>query len=592
MSLLIDYIVNAVWQIPLIAIGAAVLTQFGRLGPATRHRVWLAALVLAAALPLLPAAEAVSVAIAPVNAQPPANQAAPTSAVIPVSLAPSFAPGRPTDREVRDPSPASAAPAFRPPAFGLPPIVIGESWARAIALVYSVVLAIGLVRLALAWRAAGAITRRAKATSLEPEVAEALYTAARLHGVATPPVKISHEIRSPVVAGGRAPTILIPPAFTRLSPDEQCAALLHELAHVARRDYAVNLTSEALALLICWHPVTWEIKAGARRSREAACDAIASGVLGSRDVYARRLISLADALRLTTDGETSPALVALISKSDLEDRLMQLIKGPRAPSKLRLLAASTAAAAALAPAVLLHVTPALAQDATPSVAVARVATASAPRLAVAAIAPIAPSAASQPEVAAVASQSAGAETVVPETVAWLSAPAAPALAEAAPQVTMHRLLLAQNDISPTPPAPPAPPPPPAYNGAPPAPPPPAPPAPRYDAEMNAHAREAALMAARAVAEADKAMASDEVRKAMAEAHIDGEAIRRQVAEAMDSPEVRRALAEARTAGSIEARQAIEEAKREVIRALDQAEREADRASAQSERRDRDEHDKP
>ena len=53
------------------------------------------------------------------------------------------------------------------------------------------------------WRAAGAITRRAKETTLEPEVAEALSAAARLHGVAPPPVRLSLEIRSPVVAGFR-----------------------------------------------------------------------------------------------------------------------------------------------------------------------------------------------------------------------------------------------------------------------------------------------------------------------------------------------------------------------------------------------------
>ncbi|HEY1881393.1 MAG TPA: M56 family metallopeptidase, partial [Caulobacteraceae bacterium] len=332
MTPLIDYLVNAVWQIPLIAIGAAVLSRFGRLGPAERHRVWIAAMVLAVAVPLLPAAEALSVRIAPsapafTAERPSATQPADAGRIVPVSLAP----GEPVDRAASDPFPGAAASASHQPAFGLPPIVIDGAWARVIALAYGAILIAGLLRLAIAWRAADAIARRARPAELKPEVSAALSAAARRHGVEPPPVRISDEIRSPVVVGARTPAILTPPAFCRLDADEQRAALLHELAHVARRDYAVNLACEALAVPIGWHPVAWEIKAGARRSREAACDAMASSDLGSRDAYARRLISLAGALRLTDDTETSPAMVALISKSDLEDRLMQLIKGPRPP---------------------------------------------------------------------------------------------------------------------------------------------------------------------------------------------------------------------------------------------------------------------
>ncbi len=587
MSLLIDYLVNAVWQIPLIAIGAAVLSRFGRLGPAARHHVWVAAMVLAVAMPLLPAAEALSVRIAPTAPAVDARQspaepsaAAPDARIIPVSLAP----GEPVVSAARAPSPPAAAPTPRPPALGLPPIVIDRSWAQAIAIIYGAILLAGLVRLAIAWRAACAIARRARPAELEPEVSEALNAAARRHGVEPPPVRMSDEIRSPVVVGAQSPAILTPPAFSRLAADEQSAALLHELAHIARRDYGVNLACEALAAPIGWHPVAWEIKAGARRRREAACDAMASGDVGSRDAYARRLISLAGALRLTDDGETSPALVALISKSDLEDRLMQLIKGPRAPSKMRLLAASAVAAAALAPAVLLHVTPALAQDATPVVPMAHV---SAPRPAIPAtrartVAPAAPAMiASAPAPSAMAAPAMA--TVAPTIAATI----VPAVDTVNPAMHARRLILAQADMTPPlppiPPAPPPPPPPPAYEGAPPPPPaPPAPPAPpsAYDAQIDAQVRAAMHMA---MAEADKALASDDVRKAMAQAHVDREAIRRQVYEAMNSPEVQRALSEARQAGSAEVRQALEEAKRETVRALDEAERATDEAQASADR---------
>jgi hypothetical protein len=87
----------------------------------------------------------------------------------------------------------------------------------------------------------------------------------------------------------------------------------------------------------------------------------------------------------------------------------------------------------------------------------------------------------------------------------------------------------------------------------------------------------------AMAEADKALASEDVQRAMAQAHVDREAIRRQVYEAMNSPEVQRALADARHAGSAQVHEALEEAKRETVRALDEAERATDEAQASADR---------
>ncbi|MGH7023977.1 MAG: M56 family metallopeptidase, partial [Caulobacteraceae bacterium] len=353
-DVLLAYVVNAVWQIPLVAIGAAAASRVGGLGPRGRHFLWIGALVLAVLLPALPAAEALVVAI-----QPATGPVAATAVM-------------------------SAPPMAAAPPIGLSTIVIDAGVARIIACAFALAVLIGAARLVVAWRAATALARGSAEVALATAVAEALAATARSHGVAPPPVRLSEEVRGPVVVGHRAPVILAPRAFIRLTEDEQRAALLHELAHVVRRDFAVNLLCEAIALPGCWHPVLYEIKAGARRSREIACDALAAQAVGSRDAYARRLIALADALRLRDGGETSMAMVALISRGDLEERLMQLIKGPRPPTRLRLLAAAAVAGAVIAPAALLHVTPAAAEPVV--VPVTQVAT-SAPAAPVAAIAP-------------------------------------------------------------------------------------------------------------------------------------------------------------------------------------------------------------
>ena len=565
-QILIDYVVNAVWQIPLIAIGAAILTRVGRLSPRGRHLAWVAALVLAVALPALPAAEALSVQVQATQVQaPPILDAAPPAA-------------------------APAALTSAPPAFGLPPVMIDEGLARAVALVYGAVVLLGLLRLIVAWRAASGLVRRSVAVTLPPAVRESVDRTASALGAARPQVRMSDEIRGPVVVGVRAPVILTPPAFARLGEDDQRAALLHELAHVARRDYAVNLACEALALPACWHPVIYEIKAGARHSREIACDAVASDALGSRDAYARRLIALADTLRLRDGGETSPALVALIGRSDLEDRLMQLIKGPRGTTRARVLTAAALAGAVVAPAVLLHVTPALAQ------------TWSAER-----IAPVAPAAPVAP-IAPVASVAAATIPTPP------TPPAPPRHVE-----HMRPMILAQADAPPSPPAPPPPPPAPAYAPPPPPPSPPAPPSPLppmaappappapppppdlADARMRAHMRRetevtVAASLALAHAEIEKALAetreerahmSDAEREAIrrhmseATAEIKSQAVRVAIEEAraaLDSPEVRRALAQAsRAADSPEVRRAIAEARAEAAHAAAEADRAASEA---------------
>ena len=107
-----------------------------------------------------------------------------------------------------------------------------------------------------------------------------------LAGAKVPPVKISDEVRGPVVAGR---VIVTPRGFARLTLDEQRAALLHELAHVARHDYAVNLACEAAALPVWWHPAVWAIKTERppQPRRGMACDAAAYAALGSRKIYAR-----------------------------------------------------------------------------------------------------------------------------------------------------------------------------------------------------------------------------------------------------------------------------------------------------------------
>ena len=126
----------------------------------------------------------------------------------------------------------------------------------------------------VASRAARRLVAQSRPAVLPAEVAHALGKLARAHNRAVPPVRRSFSVRSPAVVGALRPVILIPQDL-QAGDQELRAALLHELAHVLRHDYAVNLVCEVPTLPVAWHPATLGLKAGVRHSRELACDAMA-----------------------------------------------------------------------------------------------------------------------------------------------------------------------------------------------------------------------------------------------------------------------------------------------------------------------------
>ena len=87
--------------------------------------------------------------------------------------------------------------------------------------------------------------------------------------------------------------VLIPArALTGLSGAELELVLAHELAHVARADYLVNLLQSALEALLFYHPAVWWVSNGIRAEREFCCDDAALSRSGDGVVYARALATL------------------------------------------------------------------------------------------------------------------------------------------------------------------------------------------------------------------------------------------------------------------------------------------------------------
>jgi hypothetical protein len=100
----------------------------------------------------------------------------------------------------------------------------------------------------------------------------------------------------PTVIGWLKPLVLLPAsAISGLSNEQLEAVIAHELAHVRRHDYLVNLIQLLLETIFFYHPAVWWVSHSMRVEREACCDDIAVRMTGDRVGYAKLLLWLEEA---------------------------------------------------------------------------------------------------------------------------------------------------------------------------------------------------------------------------------------------------------------------------------------------------------
>lgn len=94
-------------------------------------------------------------------------------------------------------------------------------------------------------------------------------------------LRLVHELDSPVTAGWWRPVIFVPASLlSGMPPDFLEALLAHELAHVKRFDYVLNLIQSAIEMLLFYHPAVWWISRQIRLEREQIADDLAAARLG------------------------------------------------------------------------------------------------------------------------------------------------------------------------------------------------------------------------------------------------------------------------------------------------------------------------
>jgi hypothetical protein len=125
----------------------------------------------------------------------------------------------------------------------------------------------------------------------------------------------SAYVSMPVVIGYLKPVILIPAGlWTAIPADQLEAALLHELAHIRRKDFLVYLFQKVIEAVWFFNPFVYWISAVLRQEREYCCDDMALAHIRDRKILVQALISFKEAtLRkkmhaLAFSGKDSPLL--------------------------------------------------------------------------------------------------------------------------------------------------------------------------------------------------------------------------------------------------------------------------------------------
>jgi len=288
----------------LLTLAAVIVLCSRRASASFRHLVWALGLGGALFLPLLscnlphwrvfvatspvPAHSAAEHATPVIQAAPKmsAAQKAPASQAVPVSEA---APG--ASAPLQSPAAPMPAPAAEPSR-----VVPEISWPVLVFLIWLVGALVALAQLARGLAALQEVSRGSVLVTAGPLAEAARAAAFSLQATQTMQVRqarLGSQVTVPLTYGIRRPVVVLPAEADQWPMPRLNAALLHEMAHVKRRDWALQMLSQVAGALYWFHPLVWVARSQMRTESEAACDdlVLAAGVPAPD--YARHLLDVA-----------------------------------------------------------------------------------------------------------------------------------------------------------------------------------------------------------------------------------------------------------------------------------------------------------
>jgi TonB family protein len=293
-SWILCYLVNSLWQIPLLlAAGWAAAWGLRKLGTSAEHRIWVSVLLLQIFLP--------------------------ACSMLPWEWLRALCTWR---GGALHPGDASVSTVMGG-GIGLRAWHLPSGLLTAATLAYAAATAYFVVRFVLRCRRLGVLRSNATEIVLDGEAALAWEQCAERFGVYGVSVAASSQIFGPVTMGLSQKLILLPENMASgLAASEIRAVIAHECAHLHRRDFLKNLIYEFLSLPASYHPLLWLTREHITETREMICDELAAEE-GTRSQYARSLLRLASML-VNDLPIRAPHAIGIFDANMLERRIMKL----------------------------------------------------------------------------------------------------------------------------------------------------------------------------------------------------------------------------------------------------------------------------
>ena len=195
----------------------------------------------------------------------------------------------------------------------------------ALSLVFSVWIAVAMmILLSLAWSAlvVRRIVRQARPLTDESWAGPLYEIADRLGLDDAPRLLRSEEAKMPFACGVLRATIVLPAESDGWTLDRRRAVLLHELAHVRRRDLLGHTLGRLACAFYWFHPLVWTAARELRSESERACDDLALSCGTRAADYAEHLLDIVTSIR--RDATPSVAL-AMARRKEFEGRMLAIL---------------------------------------------------------------------------------------------------------------------------------------------------------------------------------------------------------------------------------------------------------------------------
>ena len=292
----------------VIALGASVVLQ--RASAGARHLVWVGFLGAIVMLPALSVLSPVRLPILPAQitrATPPLPEEAPASTPQFERIPSTAAPTAPAEKN-----------GLTPQSLSVPRIT---GWQIALLVWSGVAAGVGLW-LAYGFFSVRRIVRRSQLLESRDWVTPLYEIADRLGIDEAPRLLRSEDVRMPFACGLITPTIVLPAESDAWTAERRRAVLMHELAHIRRRDILGHTLGRVACAIYWFHPLVWTAARRLRIESERACDdlALTSGLRATN--YAEHLLDIVSSIR---QPHTPAAAIPMAQRREFEGRMLAIL---------------------------------------------------------------------------------------------------------------------------------------------------------------------------------------------------------------------------------------------------------------------------